>query len=116
LRKHRAHDRGGDDAFVALLFALERGVRLQLLGTKMLGLADMQAATAATRMEASAGIERIVEGGHRLLPEWRLCIRNLQSLCHAAGTGNCDQMSTVEAFGGLACIQPCPKKRSLPKN
>ena len=66
-RKHRAHHRGGDHALVALLLALDLRLHLQLRRGVMFGFADMQAAAATAGVKPAIGIERVVEGGHRLL-------------------------------------------------
>src|SRR5258708_5917736 len=67
-RKHRAHHGGGDYALVALLLALEASLDLQSRRRVMLGFADMPAAAATVGAKAAVGIERVVEGGHQLLP------------------------------------------------
>jgi hypothetical protein len=67
------------------LFAFDRCLYLQLRGGVMLSLVDMKAATAAAGLKPAVGVERVVEGGHRLLlPACCRRLQKVQSLCHAA--------------------------------
>src|SRR5262249_6434433 len=63
LRKGGAHHRGGDDASVAPVLALDRrALKLQL--RIVLGLTAMAPAAASRPIEPALGIEGVVEGGH----------------------------------------------------
>src|SRR5262249_29113540 len=69
LRKHGAHDRRGDDALIALIFALERSLdgsalELPLRRLLVLGLAAVAPADTSRSIEPALGIEGVVEGGH----------------------------------------------------
>ena len=69
LRKHRPHHRGGDDALVAFVFALDRRALQRRHGVPfMLDLADVAAARAAGAVQSALRIERIVERRHRHAP------------------------------------------------
>jgi hypothetical protein len=58
---------------------------MQLRRGVMLGLADMLAAAATAWVKPAIGIERVVEGGHRLLlPACCRRLQKVQSLCHVA--------------------------------
>src|SRR5262245_24923339 len=67
LRKYGAHHGRGDDAPVALLFALDRsldGSALELRRLLLLGLAAVAPADASRSIELALGIEGVLEGGH----------------------------------------------------
>jgi hypothetical protein len=87
LREHRAHHRRRDHALVARLVAFDRNA-LQLTPRRVvLGLADMPPATASAGLEATIGIEWIVERGHARSVVGRQVDRLAQRFCNGRAKG-----------------------------
>ena len=118
LRKHRPHHRGGDDAFVALVFAFDRRALQSRRGVAfMLDLAGMAAAGAAGAVQprfGSKGLSNVDIGTPPSLPPRQRrggAAMILQWPCQSTGAARRDSPSGCVCNRGL--FRPLPKQ--MPK-